>query len=173
MRRARTICSMTTTCSGLALALALALVGGCATAGTGARSQAPEPQDAPVASVEISGTVEGNDLEPAKAPRGNPPRRPADLPRRPGTPSPPPKDLSALHGPCSEQGCPAGMQCLRYCGIAGCRPGSVFRSCEIPCKLDAQCPEGLGCGQVSDGPGRVCLGGDGSPRRVPPGAELE
>jgi hypothetical protein len=65
------------------------------------------------------------------------------------------------------------MLCVKYCGIAGCRAGSVFRSCEIPCKGDAQCPAGLSCGQVADGPGRVCLGGEGSSHPVPPDAEVE
>jgi hypothetical protein len=64
------------------------------------------------------------------------------------------------------------MQCLSYCGVAGCRPGSVLQSCEIPCKSDAQCPEGLGCGRVVDGPGRVCLGSGSGEGPSPRGGDL-
>ncbi|BDG02153.1 hypothetical protein [Anaeromyxobacter oryzae] len=64
-----------------------------------------------------------------------------------------------LHGTCPETGCPAGQRCIEWCGVAGCRPGLVFRTCEIPCKTDAQCPAGLACATIADGPGQVCDGG--------------
>jgi hypothetical protein len=170
-RRAHTLCSVTTRRPRLALALAVAACAGCATAEPEARSPGREGQGASTSSAQGQEEPEGGAVRVVEAPPSRPPRRPADLPRR-RTPRLP-TDLAALHGPCPEQGCPEGMQCLRYCGVAGCRPGVVFRSCEIPCKGDVQCPAGLTCGQVADGPGRVCLGGGQAPGPNPPGGDLE
>jgi hypothetical protein len=64
---------------------------------------------------------------------------------------------ATLGNPCPPAGCAAGQMCVEWCGFAGCRPGSVFRTCEIPCKTDAQCPADHVCGTVADGPGRVCV----------------
>lgn len=82
-----------------------------------------------------------------------PTQAPSAPPRRASTP------LAWLGAPCPDEGCPQGLACVRYCGVAGCRSGVFFQTCEIPCKTSAQCPEGLGCGTVADGPGRVCRGG--------------
>jgi hypothetical protein len=68
-----------------------------------------------------------------------------------------PSARAALHRSCSTTSvCPGALACVEYCGVAGCRPGSVFHSCELPCGHGRPCPEGLSCGMVSDGPGMVC-----------------
>jgi hypothetical protein len=89
-------------------------------------------------------------------------------PAHPPPPSTGGGDLAGLHDRCPEAGCAAGQRCLEWCGIAGCRPGLVFHTCEIPCERDAQCPAGLACLTIADGPGRVCTSGDApSPRSAP------
>jgi hypothetical protein len=66
-------------------------------------------------------------------------------------------DLSDLHKPCGGNNpCAFGFQCLEYYGIGGEVVGK-FKSCEIPCPNgDSDCPEGLTCGMIADGPGLVC-----------------
>src|ERR1700712_4922233 len=51
--------------------------------------------------------------------------------------------------------CATGLACVSYYGIAG-RRGGEFKSCEVRCDKDAQCPSSKHCVTVSDGPGRVC-----------------
>jgi len=51
--------------------------------------------------------------------------------------------------------CAPGLSCVRFYGIAGKR-GPEFTSCEIRCGDGAECPKGLACITISDGPGRVC-----------------
>ncbi|WP_243338198.1 hypothetical protein [Anaeromyxobacter soli] len=69
----------------------------------------------------------------------------------------PPAPAAGLHEPCPETGCATGQTCVEYCGIAGCGPGKpTFRTCEIRCETSAECPQGLTCGTIADGPGRVC-----------------
>jgi len=68
----------------------------------------------------------------------------------------------ALQGAaCPLEGCPDPLECLQYCGIAGCGGGGTFTSCEIPCSMSApdSCPSGQTCFSISDGPGDVCQPG--------------
>ena len=51
--------------------------------------------------------------------------------------------------------CAAGAECVSYYGIAGAR-GPQFKSCEIRCSAEKQCPSGLACKTIADGPGQVC-----------------
>lgn len=51
--------------------------------------------------------------------------------------------------------CAKGLTCVAYYGIAGAR-GPQFKTCEIKCTADAQCPSGTKCVTVADGPGQVC-----------------
>jgi hypothetical protein len=135
------------------MAGALAVFAGCAAPGGGG------PSDRPAGSI-------ADETTPHREPmRSDPPARPRPQRPLPVPPSSPPdaSALASLGKSCPAAGCPAGLTCLEYCGVAGCRPGAVFRTCEIPCRTRAQCPDGLECGVVADGPGRVCLGG--GPRR--------
>lgn len=66
-------------------------------------------------------------------------------------------DLSSLHSSCKTTNkCPSPMQCLSYYGIAGPQI-PVFQSCEITCKINADCPTSFKCGFIADGPGQVCV----------------
>jgi hypothetical protein len=51
--------------------------------------------------------------------------------------------------------CATGLSCVTYYGIAGPK-GPAFKSCEIKCGSDKDCPTGHHCTTISDGPGRVC-----------------
>lgn len=51
--------------------------------------------------------------------------------------------------------CAKGLTCVAYYGIAGAR-GPQFKTCEVKCTADAQCPSGTKCVTVADGPGQVC-----------------
>jgi hypothetical protein len=51
--------------------------------------------------------------------------------------------------------CAKGLTCVSYYGIAGAR-GPQFKTCEIKCKADANCPSGTKCVTIADGPGQVC-----------------
>jgi hypothetical protein len=60
--------------------------------------------------------------------------------------------------PCPSSGCPAPLQCVSYCGFAGCNDGMMFSSCEIPCgPRKPMCPDGQICVSIADGPGDVCM----------------
>jgi hypothetical protein len=64
--------------------------------------------------------------------------------------------LEGLHRACGPGApCAPGQTCLEYFGIAGPR-GPAFHSCEIPC-ADRDCPAGLRCAVIADGPGNVCV----------------
>jgi hypothetical protein len=69
-------------------------------------------------------------------------------------------DLSLQGASCPATGCPAPLECVSYCGFAGCGGnGGTLSSCEIPCNVDngdADCPAGQTCFSVADGPGEVC-----------------
>jgi hypothetical protein len=51
--------------------------------------------------------------------------------------------------------CAKGLTCVSYYGIAGAR-GPQFKSCEIKCTTDTNCPAGHKCITIADGPGQVC-----------------
>lgn len=51
--------------------------------------------------------------------------------------------------------CAQGLTCVSYYGIAGPR-GPQFKSCEIKCQAQTDCPSGLKCVTIADGPGQVC-----------------
>ena len=59
--------------------------------------------------------------------------------------------------PCPDNKCQVGLTCLSFYGIAG-PSGPKLTSCEIPCGSDvnAQCPDGMKCTTIADGPGQVC-----------------
>jgi hypothetical protein len=110
-------------------------------------------------------------------PRAAPPPGRPDRTRPPRPPAPTrtlaPEARAALHRDCASPtpGCPVGLTCVRYCGVAGCRPGGIFHSCELPCARDAPCPDGLRCATVADGPGAVCQDeGSRPPALASPGA---
>ena len=68
-------------------------------------------------------------------------------------------DLSLQGQACPSAGCPAPLECVTYCGFAGCGGNGTFSSCEIPCdpgKGGTDCPAGQTCFSVADGPGDVC-----------------
>ena len=74
------------------------------------------------------------------------------------SPSTPPANTTApgVGQPCGANDlCGAGAECVSYYGIAGAR-GPQFKTCEIRCGADKQCPSGLACKTVADGPGQVC-----------------
>jgi eight-cysteine-cluster-containing protein len=74
----------------------------------------------------------------------------------------PPKEVS-----CATILCEAPKQCVEYYGIAG-PSGPKFASCEIRCtpgsltaaggadKKKGDCPQGMSCVTIADGPGSVC-----------------
>jgi hypothetical protein len=51
--------------------------------------------------------------------------------------------------------CAKGLTCVSYYGIAGAR-GPQFKTCEIKCAADADCPADHKCITIADGPGQVC-----------------
>ena len=73
------------------------------------------------------------------------------------TESPKLTDDARLHTTCNLLNpCPAPMKCVSYYGYAGPR-GPLFQTCEIPCPSgQLQCPIGLTCTVINDGPGKVC-----------------
>jgi len=71
-------------------------------------------------------------------------------------PSTPTATKPAMGEPCGEaDACANGLTCVSYYGIAGPR-GPQFKSCEIKCTVDGDCPSGNRCATVADGPGQVC-----------------
>ncbi len=60
-------------------------------------------------------------------------------------------------GDCSAAGalCSDGLTCVEYYGIGG-GSGPLFKTCEIPCKENYDCPDGQTCILIADGPGYVC-----------------
>ena len=70
-------------------------------------------------------------------------------------------DLSLQGQACPSAGCPAPLECVTYCGFAGCggNGNGSFSTCEIKCdpgKGGSDCPAGQTCFSVSDGPDNVC-----------------
>lgn len=68
---------------------------------------------------------------------------------------PPPPSTAGLHQDCTSLACAQGQSCLTYHGFAG----QELRTCEIRCPAgQADCPSGLTCATVSDGPTEdVCM----------------
>ncbi len=60
-------------------------------------------------------------------------------------------------GYCSAAGavCDKDTTCVEYLGIGGAA-GPTFKTCEIPCESDRDCPGGQSCTLIADGPGYVC-----------------
>jgi hypothetical protein len=108
--------------------------------------QTPGTDLTPTATVEIT-------REPSKTPTptSTPTRKPTS------TPSPTTTPNDTLHSVCETSAdCKSGQSCLNYFGIAGAQ-GPLFQTCEIPCpKGNSQCPSGLECVNIIDGPGTVC-----------------
>ena len=113
-------------------------------AGEATPSVPPEPSSAP--------SPQQNDaqakLDPPKGPvqpsPASPPAKPANV-AKPG-----------IGETCAPgDACAPGLVCVSYYGIAGTR-GPEFKSCEVRCETDKECPKGRTCVTVSDGPGRVC-----------------
>ncbi len=93
---------------------------------------------------------------------------PPPPPSAPAAPAPPPKESPSRTAPpanpaapglgqkCGDNDlCAAGFECISYYGVAGPR-GPQFKSCEIRCNSEKQCPNGLACKTIADGPGQVC-----------------
>jgi eight-cysteine-cluster-containing protein len=84
------------------------------------------------------------------------------LPSAPSTPpdggngglepaKPPPNGTS-----CGNKTCATGEKCIEYYGVAG-PSGPRFHECGIPCHPQKHnCPEGMTCTTIADGPGPVC-----------------
>lgn len=69
-----------------------------------------------------------------------------------GDPVKPPPDGAM----CGNKTCDSGEKCIEYYGIAG-PAGPKFRECGIPCHPQkGNCPEGMTCTTIADGPGPVC-----------------
>ena len=67
-----------------------------------------------------------------------------------------PKPLPNIGENCGEKdACAKGLTCVAYYGIAGPR-GPQFKSCEIKCQSDKNCPADHKCITIADGPGQVC-----------------
>jgi len=62
--------------------------------------------------------------------------------------------LPGLHQACVDKTCATGLTPVEFYGIAG-TAGPLFCGCEIPCP-DDECPSGMQCNYVFDGPGAVC-----------------
>lgn len=85
----------------------------------------------------------------------------------PPTPTPPtatPPDAVPMASPtgpgrgenCApDDTCAAGLECVKYYGIAGAR-GPQFKTCETKCDGGKACPDGTKCITIADGPGQVC-----------------
>lgn len=54
---------------------------------------------------------------------------------------------------CGGKTCTLPEQCIRYYGIAG--PSLPLYTCGVPCGAQGECPEGLSCATIADGP-RLC-----------------
>jgi len=85
---------------------------------------------------------------------------PATTPAPTPTPTPTPTTPPPAAGPGIGEKCGANDACgtgacVSYYGIAGAR-GPQFKTCEIKCETDAQCPKDRSCNTIADGPGRVC-----------------
>jgi hypothetical protein len=67
-----------------------------------------------------------------------------------------PKNAPGIGENCGpNDACAKGLTCVSYYGIAGAR-GPQFKSCEIKCTADKDCPAGHKCTTIADGPGQVC-----------------
>ena len=85
---------------------------------------------------------------PAQQPPAQPP------PQQP--PAQPPAQAPGMGENCgANDACAQGLTCVAYYGIAGPR-GPQFKSCEIKCQSDTNCPAGHKCITIADGPGQVC-----------------
>jgi hypothetical protein len=81
------------------------------------------------------------------------PARPAEHEAKPSEPAeeeaPAPTDAS-----CGDKTCVPPEQCIRYYGIAG--PSIQLYTCGQPCGAQGECPSGLSCAMIADGP-RLCI----------------
>ena len=95
----------------------------------------------------------------SSSPPASQPAVPAPPPPKEAPPATPPPANTTAPGVgqnCGSGGaCADGLECISYYGIAGAR-GPQFKSCEIRCSAEKQCPSGLACKTVADGPGQVC-----------------
>jgi eight-cysteine-cluster-containing protein len=58
--------------------------------------------------------------------------------------------------PCGGKPCTPPAECIEYFGVAGAA-GPKLSECAIRCKPgDPQCPDGMRCVTIADGPGSVC-----------------
>ncbi len=85
---------------------------------------------------------------------------PAPAPAQPAPnvpdPAPPATTGPAMGEKCgADDACATGLTCVSYYGIAG-KSGPEFKSCEIKCKADSDCPAAHRCATIADGPGQVC-----------------
>ena len=100
---------------------------------------------------------------PAQPPPAQPPpaqQPPGQQPPGPGSAGEPapnwPKPPPGIGETCGDKdACAQGLTCVAYYGIAGAR-GPQFKSCEIKCQSDANCPADHKCITIADGPGQVC-----------------
>ena len=124
--------------------------------------QKPEPQAASGPTTMPTPIQTPTQPPPGQPPPGQPPGQqpPAQQPPGTGSTSEPapnwPKALPGIGETCGDKdACAQGLTCVAYYGIAGAR-GPQFKSCEIKCQGDANCPAGHKCVTIADGPGQVC-----------------
>jgi hypothetical protein len=115
------------------LALGVLLIG-CSSNGASPSKTVPAPSGAPAPSTPVPAPAPAPDPAPADAPTTGP-------------------AIGETCGPSDT--CAAGLECIRYYGIAGAR-GPQFKSCELRCSDTAPCPDGKRCNTIADGPGQVC-----------------
>jgi curli biogenesis system outer membrane secretion channel CsgG len=93
--------------------------------------------------------------QPAQQPAAPAPANPAQESPLPATPPAEPTAPGVGQKCGTNDLCAQGTECVSYYGIAGAR-GPQFKTCEIKCGADKQCPSGLACKTIADGPGQVC-----------------
>jgi hypothetical protein len=54
---------------------------------------------------------------------------------------------------CGGKACTPPEQCIRYAGVAG--PSIPLYTCGVPCGEQGECPTGMSCATIADGP-RLC-----------------
>lgn len=88
----------------------------------------------------------------------------------PATPAPnaapPAADPAPEPQPCGDTTCTPPEECLTVVGSLENAP--VSKECWIPCESDADCPKGMLCSMIHDGPGQVCVKAEPLERGAPP-----
>jgi hypothetical protein len=83
------------------------------------------------------------------------PSAPPQPPAHETTPSEPAQEEAPapIDASCGDKTCVPPEQCIRYYGIAG--PSIPLYTCGQPCGAEGECPSGMSCATIADGP-RLC-----------------